>query len=36
VRQQLVFHAGYEPRPHDRDDIALLRALELSRQRPGG
>ncbi len=28
VAQQLVFREGYEPRPVDRHDLAVLRALE--------
>jgi lincosamide nucleotidyltransferase A/C/D/E len=27
VRQQLAFHAGYEPRPHDLADLEVLRSL---------
>jgi lincosamide nucleotidyltransferase A/C/D/E len=31
VAQQLLFHRGYPPRPHDLVDIALLEGL---RERP--
>jgi lincosamide nucleotidyltransferase A/C/D/E len=30
VRQQLAFHAGYQPRPQDAHDIAILNALAAS------
>ena len=30
VAQQLLFHRGYPPRPHDLADVALLRALQAA------
>ncbi len=31
VAQQLLFHRGYPPRPHDFADIALLQGLQATR-----
>lgn len=30
LEQQLLFHSGYSPRPHDRADIELLRSLRAT------